>query len=161
MPMPMGVKDANFRIVFANAALCQGLGMRREDVVGRTDFDLYPAEDAERHRSFDIRTLASHEPIHFDTTYRAEGVPDMHAQVAKVALRRPDGTVFIVTTMMDVTERREAELALARERHFLDAVIDAIPQPLYVKDREHRWVRVNRAFMAFWGKTPRGDARFP
>lgn len=35
----------------------------------------------------------------------------------------------------------------------LQAVIDAIPDPIFVKDREHRWIVVNDAFCALLGRT--------
>ena len=33
----------------------------------------------------------------------------------------------------------------------LDRIVDAIADPLFVKDREHRWIVVNRAFCEFMG----------
>src|SRR5687767_11749178 len=38
-----------------------------------------------------------------------------------------------------------------RMHRYLDAVIDAIPQPISVKDRDRRYVTVNRAFCAVMG----------
>ena len=70
----------------------------------------------------------------------------------KVPLRRPDGSVFLVISAIDMTERYEAEQAAQRERAFLDAIIDAMPQPVFVKDERHRWVRVNQAFADMFGQ---------
>ena len=36
------LKDASFRFVAVNQPFCQGLGLAERDILGRTDFDLYP-----------------------------------------------------------------------------------------------------------------------
>ena len=51
-------------------------------------------------------------------------------------------------------ERIRAQEELERTRDFLRNTLDAVPDPLFVVDRAHRWVAVNRAFCGFLGKTP-------
>jgi len=43
--------------------------------------------------------------------------------------------------------------ALRRTCDFLRSALDAVPDPLFVKDRQHRWVAVNSAFCQFMGHT--------
>ncbi|MGZ8221663.1 MAG: PAS domain S-box protein [Methylobacter sp.] len=42
-------------------------------------------------------------------------------------------------------ERRQSELAISESRQFLNRVIDTIADPVFVKDREHRWILLNQA----------------
>jgi PAS domain S-box-containing protein len=53
--------------------------------------------------------------------------------------------------LRDITDRKSAETALQRSRAFLDAVLNAIPQPVFVKDTEHRWVEFNDTFCEIMG----------
>jgi len=48
-------------------------------------------------------------------------------------------------------ERRKAREALQESRDYLDAIINAIRDPIFVKDRRHRWVLVNDALCSFMG----------
>jgi diguanylate cyclase (GGDEF)-like protein/PAS domain S-box-containing protein len=48
-------------------------------------------------------------------------------------------------------KRRQSEQALAESRQFLSRVIDTIPDPVFVKDRAHRWIHLNQAFCEFIG----------
>jgi two-component system NtrC family sensor kinase len=49
-------------------------------------------------------------------------------------------------------ERAHAEVQeLRRTADFLRSALDAVPDPLFVKDRQHRWVAVNSAFCRFMG----------
>ena len=53
----------------------------------------------------------------------------------------------------DVSRQKQAERALAESGKFLDALISAIPTPVTVKDREHRYVHVNDAFCQLAGRS--------
>ncbi|QPK64899.1 PAS domain S-box protein [Methylomonas sp. LL1] len=48
-------------------------------------------------------------------------------------------------------ERDRFERALAGSRQFLSRVIDTIAEPVFVKDRRHRWILVNQAFSKMLG----------
>lgn len=57
---------------------------------------------------------------------------------------RPLANGCILFSSIDITERREAELALAEERALLRAIIDNIPEAIFAKDREARFIVKNR-----------------
>ncbi len=58
--------------------------------------------------------------------------------------------------LTDINERKQAEEALAESRNFLDKIINAVADPIFVKDSRHRWVIVNDAMAAFMGH-PRSE----
>jgi PAS domain S-box-containing protein len=88
--------------------------------------------------------------------------------VAPREFRRADGCTMIysvtalsggkrLVSYYDVTEmkQREAELAETHERSRLaEAVIDAIKDPIFVKDSDLNFVFVNKAFASLFGKEP-------
>jgi two-component system NtrC family sensor kinase len=49
-------------------------------------------------------------------------------------------------------ERIRAQEEVERTRDFLRNTLNAVPDPLFVMDRAHRWVVVNRAFCEFMGR---------
>src|SRR5215475_14974146 len=51
----------------------------------------------------------------------------------------------------DITERSQMENALARERFLLKTLMDTLPDHIYFKDRESRFIAVNRAMAALFG----------
>jgi len=68
--------------------------------------------------------------------------------------RRIDGRAAgRVWSFRDVTERRRAEEALAKERAFLREVIDINPNFIFAKDRAGRFTLVNQAVAEAYGTT--------
>jgi PAS domain S-box-containing protein len=58
----------------------------------------------------------------------------------------------------DVTEMKDREAALAEaleKAKLAEAVIDSVPNPIFVKDRNLEFVLANNAFASLFGKTPR------
>jgi PAS domain S-box-containing protein len=106
-----------------------------------------------------ILQRAVHETIETGKSFELE-LPYITAQQRRIWVRvqgeaelREGKPVRIFGTLQDITERKQAELALERSQKFLDAVIEAIPQPLFVKDRQHRWVLFNQHFCDLLGQS--------
>ncbi len=53
---------------------------------------------------------------------------------------------FVRGVVQDIDARKRAELALERQTLFLRTLIDAIPSPLFFKDRQRRFMGCNKAF---------------
>lgn len=51
----------------------------------------------------------------------------------------------VFVSIVDVTERLQIAEALARERQFIDALMEAVPDAIYFKNTESRFIRVNKA----------------
>jgi PAS domain S-box-containing protein len=57
------------------------------------------------------------------------------------------GKKVLQAVVRDITERKQAEQALAEERRLLRTVIDSVPDYVFVKDRESRFVINNMAHL--------------
>ena len=61
--------------------------------------------------------------------------------------------VLVCAAIRDITNRKEAEEALEKQRAFLKQVIDADPNFIFAKDREGRFILVNQAVADVYGTT--------
>ncbi len=68
-------------------------------------------------------------------------------QDRKEAVFGLDGSLaYVHGVVQDIDARKRAELALERQARFLQTLIDAIPSPLFFKDRQRRFISCNKAF---------------
>ncbi|MGB9978405.1 PAS domain S-box protein [Methanobacterium sp.] len=51
----------------------------------------------------------------------------------------------------EISERKHAQKALIESRNFLDKIINSIADPVFVKDKKHRWILLNDAFCKLMG----------
>ena len=61
-------------------------------------------------------------------------------------------------TLLDVTERRQAEAQLASERDMLRALMDSSTDAIYFKDRESRFIRCSEGLAAYFHLPKAEDA---
>jgi len=59
--------------------------------------------------------------------------------------------VLLIAEGRDITERKRAEEEIKRQAEFLQLLIDAMPFPVFCKDRQGRYLSCNRAFEHFYG----------
>jgi phosphoserine phosphatase RsbU/P len=70
---------------------------------------------------------------------------------SKVYCDKQGKPVRVTGVSWDVSERSQMENALARERFLLKTLMDNLPDHIYFKDRESRFIAVNRAVAALFG----------
>ncbi|PKL56406.1 MAG: hypothetical protein CVV34_07935, partial [Methanomicrobiales archaeon HGW-Methanomicrobiales-5] len=58
-----------------------------------------------------------------------------------------------IETLRDVTHLKKIQRALKESNEYLDAVINTLADPLFIKDRNHRFVKLNNSFCQFSGQT--------
>lgn len=143
VPMPIVVKAvADGRFVLINKASEDLHGYRREDVVGKTLFDIFPKERASRIAAQDAECLAngSLTAIQDHTISTPKG--DRLITTTKVAIAGDSGaTEYIVSLIDDVTDRRMVEQRIAHMAHS-DPLTDL---PNRAAFNEHLAVTLKRA----------------
>lgn len=69
----------------------------------------------------------------------------LHYQLVRMVAETDDDGVIVGALAIgrDITKQKRADLELHRAHEFMTELIDAIPDPVFVKDHEHRWILVN------------------
>lgn len=148
LPNSIYVKDKGYRKVLANPSNVKHVGMSSEaDVLGKTDFDLYPRELAEKFFRDDRRVIELGESVidREEFTYDEKGKQRWQL-TSKLPLRDEEGNVVgIIGIGTDITERRRAEEEKQRERVLLKTLFYHLPASIWVKDKDYRRTAVNKA----------------
>ncbi|AUX78361.1 sensor domain-containing protein [Sinorhizobium fredii] len=135
--LPIIVKDEQFRFRFLNEAACSLVGRRPGDLIGRTDYDIRPAAEADRIREIDKRVLCTGEEVSVEADIARAGgeLRSLLIRTCRAKLTRTDASeTIIVATILDVTEQRrvEAELQASEEHH--RALVELHPQAPWTAD---------------------------
>ncbi|MEO8626808.1 MAG: PAS domain-containing protein [Betaproteobacteria bacterium] len=153
LPQPIFVKDSQSRWIHVNTAGYQRYGLTRAEMLGKDDTFVHTPNEAAVRMAEDQRVLASGEPLVIEQREVLPGAQIAWALKSKTPITLPDGSRVIVGILADITERKNAEIELASSQRFLEVLINALPNPILVKDSEHRFVRVNAAFCRLMGRT--------
>jgi diguanylate cyclase (GGDEF)-like protein/PAS domain S-box-containing protein len=119
VPMPVAVKSVpDGRFMLINKASEDLHGHRREDIVGKTLFDIYPAASASGIAAQDAECLRNENRIsirdHALPTWRGDRV----VTTKKVAIPGDNGAPeYILSLVDDITDRRLAEQRIAHMAH--------------------------------------------
>ena len=180
--LPDGVytKDTAGRKTLANPADLKNLHCQTEaEALGKSDFDLFPKDMAEKFWADDQQVFQG-KPV----LKREEFILDEDGQkrwllTSKLPLRDQKGTIIgLVGIGRDITERKHAEEALrqahdeleqrvagrtaelskrnaelAQERLYLRTLIDSLPDYIFIKDRQSRFLINNLAHAQVLGAT--------
>lgn len=147
-------KDLESHFIRVNAAQARLLGANSpEECVGKTDFDYFAPEHAEKARADELEIIRSGGAVigkEEHITMR-DGAA---AWVSTTKLPWRDAAGRIIGTFgmtRDITAAKLAEEKLTVERNLLRTIIDHLPSRIYVKDTDSRYLLNNHAHLASLG----------
>ncbi|MGH7970896.1 MAG: PAS domain S-box protein, partial [Limisphaerales bacterium] len=129
LPQNIFRKDLELRFTFGNQQFCKIVGVSLEHLIGKTDFDFFPAALAEKYQQDDRQVLQTGEAYETVEEHQPPGGSKIYVQVVKTPLREADGRIIgLQAIFWDITQQRladerirSANLALAQSREELHA----------------------------------------
>jgi len=141
-------KDAQSRFVKSSNAQANQFGLKNaEEVVGKTDFDFFDEEHARPAFEDEQEIIRTGHPL----VGRVEKEVWKDGRVSwaltnKMPIRNKDGKIIgTLGISKDITAIKKMEMALIYERDLLKALLDNIPDTIYFKDLQSRFVRMSNS----------------
>ncbi|QEM67126.1 PAS domain S-box protein [Geobacter sp. FeAm09] len=137
IPNPVFHKNLDGVYLNCNAAFARYLGFSKEEIIGRTAYDLAPRELADTYRRADLELLALGGTQVYEAALR-HGDGTLHDVVFyKSLILRANGTVRgLVGVILDITELKRAEKALRESEERFRAIFDLIGDAVFIHDLE-------------------------
>src|SRR2546423_4560023 len=123
LPQNIFRKDLEDRFTFANQQFCRSLGRKLEEIVGKTDFDFFPRELAQKYQDDDRRVRETGKPYDTVEEQQPRGGEKMYVQVVKTPLYGANGSVIgLQGIFWDITQQRLAEEKIRRVNALLTQI---------------------------------------
>ncbi len=131
-PAVIYVKDLQGRYMFVNSHFENLSGLRRKDVIGKTDFDLFPWEVAESSIANDRRVIDGGAPLEAEEIGPVRGEMHTFISVKFPILDRSGQVNELCGISTDITDIRQTRAELARTQALLHNVVEQSPIPMVV-----------------------------
>lgn len=169
LPEPTFSIDAKGEVIAWNYAIEKMSGILAKDIIGKgdhaysewlfgkrreilIDYVLHQNRETIQEKYPHIRAVG--DAITAESERQLPDGTTQYLWITATPLISPTGEIFgAIESLRDVTHQKSAQKALRDAKKYLDAIINSIADPVYVKDRDHRWVLVNNACCQLFGRT--------
>ena len=156
IPAMIYMKQASdLSFVLFNHACEQFMRVKREHVIGKTDADFFPQEQADSfaHSEREVLNKTGFLDIAEEVEVQGRGKRILHTR--KVALKNRDGEAeFLLGISEDVTEQKQNAALLAESNQLVNTVLDSVPVMIAYMDTQMNFMRVNQAYAQADYRTP-------
>jgi len=138
IPNPVFFKDAAGRYLGCNRAFEDYVGVRRDGLIGKTVFDIAPADVADRSQVFDNALIEQPGTQVYEASVAdARDGTRRDVMFNKATFFDPSGAVAgLVGVIVDITQRKQLESATRASAERLRAVIQAAPTAIIARDKD-------------------------
>ena len=152
IPSMIFVRDLSNRFLIANQAFARRMGVTSPaELVGKTDADFFAAEEAKRFAAHDRMIFGGGELLDHDLSPTFPNGEKLDVLVTKVPLKNTQGEVIgLVGVSHDITERKQAEMALRESEGRFRSLAEASLEGLLIHD-QGLILDVNWAFVRLMG----------
>jgi PAS domain S-box-containing protein len=136
LPQNVFRKDRPGRFTFANQRFCQLLGKSVEEILGKTDFDFYPAELAEKYQEDDRLVMKTGEVFDAVEEHRTLSGERLYMHVMKTPVHDAQQQIVgIQAIFSDITRRVRAEEALRESEERFRVLFETSRDAMMILDR--------------------------
>jgi PAS domain S-box-containing protein len=143
-PAMIFLKDIEGRYLQVNRQLERTLNLSSEQILGRTDAEIFAPELAAAFRASDQQVLEARRPLELEEPALLHDGPHTNI-VQKFPLKDSNGNIYAIGGIAtDITVRKLEEDQLRRQKEVLQKIFDHIPVLVSFIDKDGRFKLVNR-----------------
>ena len=120
------------------------LGMNENDLYLKPVSSLYPSNEWAKIRSQKVREKGMQHRLETEILRKSD--KPLEVDISLSVLKNYEGKIVgSIGVIKDISERKKMEKKLAYERDLLQSLLDNIPDSIYFKDQDSKFIKVNKA----------------
>jgi PAS domain S-box-containing protein len=148
LPALVLIKDSALRPIYANARYKEIFPA--DSWMGKTPEETFPPEISGPMRENDLLAIKNGYVSYEERWNDIEGIEHIY-ETHKFRIERSDKEPYLGAIILDITSRKQAEEALSREKQLLESLITTIPDNIYFKDTQSRFLGINNSMAKIFG----------
>ena len=146
---PFFVKNQDHKWVVLNDAAVEMMGQAREALIGKSDYDLFPKEQADIFWKFDELVFKSGSNINEEQITWSDGTIHTIVTYKELYVEKPSGKKFIVGTIHDITSYKKIEEELRASELKYRELFDNANDFILTTDFEGKITNANRTLLRY------------
>ncbi|MER3414743.1 MAG: hypothetical protein C4297_00820 [Gemmataceae bacterium] len=151
-PAVIYVKGPDGTYRFVNRRFSELFGWSEEEVRGKTDRDLFPADIAAKFQENDREVFRAGRAIEYEETAPHSDGPHTYISVKFPIVDEAGSAVALCGISTDITQRARAEQAVRDSEALYHSLVECLPLCVLRKDREGRFTFGNQKFCQLLGR---------
>lgn len=150
-PDLISYKDYKRRYIVMNNELLRLIDAKEEDVIGKTDSEILPANLADIIVRNSEYVLKSAKSVDFKIAFTTKNNEKKYYNTFMAPMIEDNNVVGIMSISRDITKEEELKKVLLQKQYYMNSILDNLPFIAFLKDLDGRVVGANKRLEEFSG----------
>ncbi len=141
---PIFVKDTNHQWVLVNQEFCNLTGSTKEELIGKSDVDFWPADEAKVFMKIDKQVLRTGKTIVNEEKMTSPDGKLHDLLTVKSVYKNENGKKFIIGFITEITEIKKAQEKIKQLHANLEAVMESANESIFAVDQNLNYTAFNK-----------------
>jgi two-component system sensor histidine kinase/response regulator len=143
--------------VSINDGFTRTMGYTQEDVAGKTSLEMNIWNNPDLRKKLTDELKEKGRVENFEAEFLKKDGSIVNGLMS-ASIMELNGVPHILSITRDVTHHKQTENDLKREQYFIHALMEYLDDYIYFKDRDSRFLRINRSHATYFGLKDPGEA---
>lgn len=148
LPYPVWIEDINTKIIFLNKSYENLYNTKYSDIIGKTNKEVFPKVTATLYDNQIKRCISEKKSITFNVN-----IDNIFVECIIFPLLNSHNEIHsIAGIILPINDKLKREEELKKQKDILKTIIDSLPEAIFYKDKDCKFIGYNKNFSDFYEK---------